>query len=44
LKAFDGEQLIDLIFEPSSGPVTDELLERSEQLEVLAMSMPVSRT
>ena len=43
LKAYDGEQLIDLIFEPSSGPVTDELLERAEQLEVLAMPMPVAR-
>ena len=43
VKAYDGEQLIDLIFEPSSGPVTDELLERAEQLEVLAMPMPVAR-
>jgi hypothetical protein len=42
LKAYDGEQLIDLIFEPSSGPVTDELLERADQLEVLALPMPVA--
>jgi hypothetical protein len=43
LKAYDGERLIDLIYNPTSGPVTDELLERAEQIEVLAMPMPVAR-
>ena len=42
-KAYDGDELIDLIFDPTSGPVTDELLERAEQIEVLAMPMPVAR-
>jgi hypothetical protein len=42
LKAYDGERLIDLIFNSSSGPVTDEILERADELEVLAMPMPVA--
>jgi hypothetical protein len=42
-KAYDGDLLIDLIFTPSSGAVTDEILERAEQLEVQAMPMPVAR-
>ena len=42
-KAYDGDELIDLIFDPTSVPVTDELLERAEQIEVLAMPMPVAR-
>ena len=43
VKAYDGDQLVDLIFSPSSGPVTDEILERAEELEVQAMPMPVAR-
>jgi hypothetical protein len=43
LKAFDGEILVDLIFNPRSGPVDDDLLERSEELEVAAMRLPVLR-
>jgi predicted nucleotidyltransferase len=42
-KAFDGDILVDLIFNPSSGPVTDELLKRAEVLEVQAMPMRVAR-
>jgi Nucleotidyl transferase of unknown function (DUF2204) len=42
-KAYDGDILVDLIFTPSSGPVTDELLERAEVLEVQAMPMRVAR-
>ena len=42
-KAYDGDQLVDLIFDPTSGPVTDELLERAEEMEVLALRMPVAR-
>jgi predicted nucleotidyltransferase len=42
-KAYDGDMLIDLIFNPSSGPVTDEILERAEELEVQAMPMRVAR-
>lgn len=40
-KAFDGDILVDLIFEPVTGPVTDELFERAEELEVEAVPMLV---
>ena len=43
LKAYDGDRLVDLIFSPASGDVTDELLERADELEVLALRMPVAR-
>ncbi len=41
VKAFDGDVMIDLIFEPQSGPVTDEIIERGDELEVQALSMRV---
>ena len=42
LKAYDENgTLIDLIFRPTSGPVTDEMLERGEDREVLATPMRV---
>jgi hypothetical protein len=41
LKAWDGDVLIDLIFEPKGLPVDDELLGRGELLDVLGMSIPV---
>jgi hypothetical protein len=37
LKAWDGEILVDLIFEPSGVRVTDEVLERGEQISVAGM-------
>jgi hypothetical protein len=40
-KAFDGDVMIDLIFEPASGPVTDEELDRAEEMEVQATRMRV---
>lgn len=40
-KAYDGDVMVDLIFEPASGPVTDEELERAEELEVQATRMKV---
>ena len=43
MKAFDGDILVDLIFHPRGGPVDDELLERSVELEVAAMRLPVVR-
>ena len=43
LKAYDGDRLVDLIFCPASGDVTDELLERADELEVLALRMRVAR-
>jgi predicted nucleotidyltransferase len=42
LKAHDGEILVDLIFDPQGGRVDDAMLERSEELEVLAMRLPVA--
>jgi hypothetical protein len=40
-KAWDGDVLIDVIFEPRGLDVTDELLERGEVLHVLGISIPV---
>jgi predicted nucleotidyltransferase len=42
LKAWDGERLVDLIFEPMGGPVDDEFLGRSEEIDVYAVKMPVA--
>jgi predicted nucleotidyltransferase len=43
LKAWDGEVLVDLIFEPIDGPVTQEQLDRADELNVMAMTMKVAR-
>ena len=40
-KVWDGEVLIDLIFGPSGLEVTDEVIERGEQIDVLSMAMRV---
>jgi Uncharacterised nucleotidyltransferase len=40
-KAWDGDVLIDVIFEPQGLEVTDELIERGEALQTLGISMPV---
>lgn len=40
-KVWDGDVLIDLIFRPSGGPVSDEWLRRAEEREVMAMRLPV---
>jgi Uncharacterised nucleotidyltransferase len=42
LKAYHDDTLVDLIFRPSGGEVTDELLDRAEEREVMAMRLPVS--
>jgi hypothetical protein len=42
LKAYDGDVLVDLIFRPSGGPVTQEWLDRAEDIEVMAIRMPVA--
>ena len=42
LKAYDDEVLIDLIFDPQGGPVDDDFLARSQELEVFAMRMKVA--
>lgn len=41
LKARHEDTDIDLIFSPSGGPVTDEILDRAEEREVMAMRLPV---
>jgi hypothetical protein len=39
LKAWDGEVLVDLIFEPRGGPIDDEWFERADELDVYAVTM-----
>ena len=41
-KAYLGDTLVDLIFNPSGGPVTDDLIERAQELEVMAMPLRVA--
>jgi hypothetical protein len=40
-KAYDGDILVDLIFDPSGPPVDRGMLERADELEVAAVSMKV---
>jgi predicted nucleotidyltransferase len=40
-KAWNDDVLVDLIFRPTGMPITDDVLERSEELEVEAMPMLV---
>ena len=41
LKAWDGEVLVDLIFEPAGLELTDEVFERGERLRILGMNVDV---
>jgi hypothetical protein len=41
LKAWDGEHMVDLIFEAAGLPITDDVLARADRLSVGAMSIPV---
>jgi len=41
LKAYDGEILVDVIFEPSGMRIDDEVLGRGEELSVMAMQIHV---
>jgi len=41
-KAYDGPVLVDLIFRPAGGAVTDEQFERASQMEVLAQNVLVA--
>jgi hypothetical protein len=43
LKAWVNGVLVDLIFDPSGGPVTDEWIERAEQSEFVALRLPIAR-
>jgi hypothetical protein len=40
-KAWDGDVLIDVIFEPRGIEVTDEVIERGETVQTLGISMPL---
>lgn len=40
-KAWDGDVLVDVIFSPSGGPVDDAMFERTDELDVSAVSMDV---
>jgi nucleotidyltransferase DUF2204 len=40
-KAYDGDVLVDLIFEPSGQPIEDAVFERAEELNVYAVPMHV---
>jgi hypothetical protein len=42
LKAWDGSVLVDLIYEPRGGPITDEWFQRAEELDVYAVTMLVA--
>ena len=42
VKAYVDDTLIDLVYEPSGGAVTDEWFDRAEELEVKAMRLPVA--
>ena len=42
LKAYDGDVLVDLIYDPQGGPIDDEFFARCEELEVHAMRMTVA--
>ena len=41
LKAWDGDVLVDLIYRPAGGPIGDAHFERADELEVMAVRMPV---
>ena len=41
LKAYDGDVMVDVIFDPASGPVDDEVIERAEEREVMSARMRV---
>src|SRR6266516_2849374 len=41
LKAWDGDVLVDLIFQPNGIPSVEEVLERSERLRVAALDLQV---
>jgi hypothetical protein len=43
LKAWVDDVLVDLIFDPAGGPVTDEWIERAEQTEFRAVRLPLAR-
>jgi putative nucleotidyltransferase-like protein len=43
-KAYDGDVMVDLIFSPAGLDVTDEVIERGDEREVMSMTMRVMRS
>jgi hypothetical protein len=43
LKAWDGDVLVDLVFQPIDGPIEQEAIDRADELNVMAMNMRVAR-
>ena len=41
VKAWDGDVLVDVIFEPRGLKITDEVIERGDEIHVLGITMPV---
>jgi predicted nucleotidyltransferase len=41
VKVWDGDVLVDLIHHPSDLPITDEVIDRGEQLNILSIQVPV---
>jgi hypothetical protein len=42
LKAWDGDRMVDLIYEPAGGRIDDDWLARAEVMDVYATTMPVA--
>jgi Uncharacterised nucleotidyltransferase len=42
LKVWEGDRMIDLIFDPAGGPIDDGWFDRAEQIEVYAITLPVA--
>jgi hypothetical protein len=42
LKSYYEDTLVDLIFRPAGGEITDDVLDRAEEREVMAMRLPVT--
>jgi hypothetical protein len=41
-KAWEGDNLVDIVFRPAGGPITDEHFERATTMEVNALRIPVA--
>jgi nucleotidyltransferase DUF2204 len=41
LKVWDDDVVVDLVFHPSGGPVTDAWIERADECELMAMRLPI---
>jgi hypothetical protein len=41
-KVYDGDRMVDLLYRPNDRPVTDELLDRAEEMSVGSVTAPVA--